>query len=176
MTPFDEPFLVRSLPGYTPAVGRLLCMLNYARLTTLEAVSGLDRAQLDTLPDPDGNSVAMLLAHIAAVEGFYRMLTFEQPDDPAADAAWESDPAATLGEPARQSIRGRPLEHYLGLLSGERTKTLEAFASVDDAWLERTTPWWGGHAANNHFKWFHVLEDEINHRGQIRALRRRIGE
>jgi hypothetical protein len=28
--------------------------------------------------------------------------------------------------------------------------------------------------ANNHFKWFHVFEDEINHRGQIRWLRARL--
>lgn len=25
--------------------------------------------------------------------------------------------------------------------------------------------------ANNYFKWFHVFEDELNHRGQIRWLR-----
>ena len=41
-----------------------------------------------------------------------------------------------------------------------------------DEWLERTltaTP-----AMNAHFAWFHVAEDEISHRGQIRWLRCRI--
>ena len=36
------------------------------------------------------------------------------------------------------------------------------------------TPFWGGQPANNYFKWFHVFEDEINHRGQIRWLCKRL--
>ena len=42
-----------------------------------------------------------------------------------------------------------------------------------DAWLDAQTPFWGGKPANNYFKWFHVFEDELNHRGQIRWLRKR---
>jgi hypothetical protein len=30
-------------------------------------------------------------------------------------------------------------------------------------------------AMNAHWGWFHVAEDEINHRGQIRWLRARLG-
>lgn len=54
--------------------------------------------------------------------------------------------------------------------------TLLHFAQQDDAWLETPAPFdlVGGRPANNHFKWFHVAEDELNHRGQIRWLRRRL--
>jgi hypothetical protein len=45
-------------------------------------------------------------------------------------------------------------------------------AARDDAWLERSvTP---APRINAHWAWFHVAEDEINHRGQIRWLRARL--
>jgi hypothetical protein len=53
-----------------------------------------------------------------------------------------------------------------------REATLAALASRDDAWLDaplRIAP-----ALNAHWAWFHVAEDEINHRGQIRWLRARL--
>ena len=49
----------------------------------------------------------------------------------------------------------------------------EELARRDDAWLEEQSPFREGQPANNHFKWFHVFEDELNHRGQIRWLRKR---
>src|SRR5260221_13255210 len=42
----------------------------------------------------------------------------------------------------------------------------------DDEWLER--PLIAAPAMNAHFAWFHTAEDEINHRGQIRWLRKRL--
>ena len=166
----ESPFLVQPVPGFTPQVGRLLTMLDYARRTTVDEVEGLDQEQLDALPDPDGNSIGMLLAHVAHLERTYRILTLEE-----GDPEWQGVPAGELGDAGRRTLRGRPVEHYLNELAEEREKTLEAFRGVDDAWLETRVPWWGGHPANRYFMWFHVAEDEINHRGQIRVLRRRIG-
>ena len=37
----ESPFLIRSLPGYQGAVGQLVYMMNYARLTTLAEVRSL---------------------------------------------------------------------------------------------------------------------------------------
>ena len=56
---------------------------------------------------------------------------------------------------------------------GARRATLEGLAARDDAWLERTLR--AAPALNAHWAWFHVAEDEINHRGQIRWLRARLG-
>lgn len=33
-----------------------------------------------------------------------------------------------------------------------------------------------GNPSNNNFMWFHVFEDALNHRGQIRWLRKRAEE
>ena len=41
----------------------------------------------------------------------------------------------------------------------------------DDAWLHAVDTSWGT-PVSNYFKWFHVFEDELNHRGQIRLLRK----
>ena len=67
----------------------------------------------------------------------------------------------------------RPLEHYVHELSEARRLTLEGLAARDDAWLERTLR--AAPAMNAHWAWFHVAEDEISHRGQIRWLRARLG-
>ena len=146
-------------------------MLFYARYTTLAAVEGMSVAELDHLQDDSSNSIGALLAHIAVVERGYQCLTFEDRAPSAPEqAAWE--PALTLGAEGRRLLRGKPLEHYVHELSEVRRLTLEGLAARDDAWLER--PLRAAPAMNAHWAWFHVAEDEINHRGQIRWLRARL--
>ena len=168
-----SPFIVGEQPGFAPQVGRLVVMLAYARRTTLMAARGLTAAQLDHLQDAASNSIGALLAHVAAVEVAYQCATFEQrPLRRAEQDRWGA--ALDLGERGRREIRGHELSHYLSMLDDVRAHTLRELGARDDGWLEETTPFWGGQLANNHFKWFHVLEDEINHRGQIRWLRQRL--
>jgi uncharacterized damage-inducible protein DinB len=165
-------FRLEALPGYTPTIGRLVGILLYARRTTLAAVEGLSIAELDHLQDSSSNSIGALLAHIAAVERGYQRITFEDRQPSAEEnAAWQ--PALTLGAEGRRLLRGKPLEHYVHDLNEVRRLTLEGLAARDDAWLERPLP--AAPAMNAHFAWFHVAEDEINHRGQMRWLRARLG-
>ena len=162
---------IEPLPGYSPNIGRLVGMLQYARQTTLTAVAGLGVAELDHLHDDSSNSIGALLAHINVVESAYQVLTFEERAPSATEqAAWE--PALTLGAEGRRVLRGEPLEHYVNALSETRDATLAGLAARDDAWLERALR--AAPAMNAHFAWFHVAEDEINHRGQMRWLRARL--
>ena len=62
--------------------------------------------------------------------------------------------------------------HPLVELRSVRQLTLEGLAARDDAWLERSVS--PAPNINAHWAWFHVAEDEINHRGQIRWLRARL--
>ena len=165
-------YRIEPLPGYTPTIGRLVGMLLYARRTTLAAVEGLSIAELDHLQDASSNSIGALLAHIAAVERGYQIITFED-RRPSPEERAQSEPALTLGDDGRRLLRGKPLEHYVGQLSDVRRRTLESLAARDDDWLERTLI--AAPALNAHWAWFHVAEDEINHRGQIRWLRARLG-
>jgi uncharacterized damage-inducible protein DinB len=164
-------FRLEPLPGYAPTIGRLVGILVYARKTTLAAVEGLSIAELDHLQDDSSNSIGALLAHIATVERAYHRLTFEdRVPSPEENVAWE--PALKLGAEGRRVLRNKPLEHYVHELAEARRVTLEGLAARDDDWLER--PLLAAPAMNAHFGWFHVAEDEINHRGQIRWLRARL--
>ena len=165
------PHRILPLPGYTPTIGRLVGMLTYARDTTLAAVNGLTPAQLDHLHDDKSNSIGALLAHIAAVERGYQVVTFEEREPSASEnAAWSA--ALKLGDQGRQEIRGHDLRFYTEELIRTREATLAALAQHDDAWLE--APLTIAPNLNAHWAWFHVAEDEINHRGQIRWLRARL--
>jgi uncharacterized damage-inducible protein DinB len=159
------------LPGYTPTIGRLVGILLYARQTTLTAIEGLSIADLDHLQDDASNSIGALLAHIAAVERGYQHIVFDE-RPPTAEETAALEPALTLGAEARRLLRGRSLEHYVHELAEARRITLAGLASRDDEWLEQSLR--AAPAMNAHWAWFHVAEDEISHRGQIRWLRARL--
>ncbi len=168
----DAVYLVKDIPGFTPHIGRLVSMMNYARVTTLQAVKDLSIEQLDFVPAGFGNSIGALLEHFAAVEVWYQLHTFEQRDMNESEfTRWGA--GLDLGERI-QELRGKPLEHYLEQLQTVRQKTFEEFATRDDAWLHLEFPFWHDQPSNNYFCWFHVFEDEINHRGQIRLIRKNL--
>jgi SAM-dependent methyltransferase/uncharacterized damage-inducible protein DinB len=166
MSPYIEP-----VSGFTPTVGRLVGMLTYARQTLLAAVAGLSCDELDYLHDAQSNSIGALLGHVAAVERWYQVLTFEGRRPSTTDEApWLA--ALELGEEGRRQIRGRTLQSYVDELMEVRQVTLTRLAACDDAWLEAPLP--AAPEMNAHWAWFHVAEDEISHRGQIRWLRVRL--
>ncbi len=161
---------IEPLTGFTPQIGHLVSQMNYARRTTLKAVEGLTASELDYLPSKDGNSIGALLLHIAAVEKGFQIETFEG-RCPNEEEIKEWGAAYSLGEEGRNKINGQPLEYYLTKLEEIRHRTLKEFESKTDDWLYENRPW-AHHSSNNYFIWFHVFEDEINHRGQIRVIRK----
>jgi hypothetical protein len=168
-----SPLRIEPIAGYAPTIGRLVGMLSYARSTTLAAVDGLTMAELDHLHDAGSNSIGALLAHINVVERSYQILTFEDRLlSTQENELWAA--ALKLGADGRRSLRGYPLEQYLEDLAAARQVTLQAFAARDDVWLERAVSL--APKINAHWAWFHVAEDEINHRGQIRWLRARLAK
>ncbi|WP_082423204.1 DinB family protein [Paenibacillus dakarensis] len=173
MLDMEKIYLVTDIPGYSPQISRLLSMMNYARHTTLEEVRGLSVDELDYLMDEDSNSIGGLLLHAAAVEYAYQVGTFEQRELTEEElAVWS--PALSLGEQGRQQIKGHELSYYMERLDEVRNRTFELFRTVDDAWLTHEVDFWYNKPANFYFMWFHVFEDEINHRGQIRIIRKRL--
>lgn len=173
MLDMDRIYLITDIPGYTPQVGRLLSMMNYARYTTLEAAQGLTAEQLDFRMDEESNSIGMLLMHFAAVENAYSVETFEG-RELTEEEIEEWRPALMLGDEGREHIRGHDLDYYLNVLDEVRNRTLDLFKTVNDEWLHAEEPFWYNKPANRFFMWFHVFEDEINHRGQIRMIRKRL--
>lgn len=164
-----NPYVIGDLPGFTPQIARLVGMMSYVRQTTVEAVHGLTQAQLDVVIDEKANSAGALLMHIAAVENEYQAITLG-----THVALPDFEAALDLGERARNEIRGHDLPHYLDILEVVRKRTLAEFAKRDDAWLMEESNFFRGQPTNNYFKWFHVFEDELNHRGQIRFIVKRL--
>ena len=162
---------IEPLPGFAPTIGRLVSMLAYSRVTLLAAVEGLSRTELDHLHDARSNSIGALLAHVAAVERWYQVLTFED-REPSAEESTPWSAALDLGDEGRRQLKGRELQSYLDTLDANRRATLAALAERADTWLEE--PLAASPAMNAHWAWFHVAEDEISHRGQIRWLRARL--
>jgi uncharacterized damage-inducible protein DinB len=166
-------YLITDVPGFTPQVGRLVSMMNYVRWTTLRAVDGLTMDELDYLHDENSNSIGALLSHIASVEVSYQVGTFENRGLNRDEMA-EWGAALKLGDRGRSEIKGHGLEYYVKLLNDVRGKTIRGFAERDDEWLSEESIIRNDMPANNYFKWFHVSEDELNHRGQIRWIRKRL--
>ncbi len=165
------PKWIEPTPGFTPAIGRLVCMLAHARHRTLTVIDGLTVAALDHRHDATSNSIGALLAHMAAVERTFQILTFEGREPTAAEEA-ALRPALKLGVVGRRSLRRRALPHYVEQLTALRHVTLAALAERDDAWLEQALP--AAPELNAHWAWFHVAEDEMGHRGQIQWLKSRL--
>lgn len=166
--------LIGDIPGFTPQIGRLVSMMNYVRTTTVAAVAGLSMPALDYHHDAESNSIGALLAHVTAAEVGYQAVTFYA-RDLSDEEKREWGAAIELGARARDEIRGRELDDYLRRMEQVRAVTLAELGRRDDAWLEEETSSGSGRRVNNYFKWFHVLGHEINHRGQMRWLRRRAG-
>jgi uncharacterized damage-inducible protein DinB len=166
-------YLISDIPGFTPQIARLVSMMNYVRHTTLSAVEGLTVTELGHLNDSESNSIGSLLLHIAASEAGYQAATFYKRElNDEEKQEWGA--ALVLGEKARQEIRGHDLDHYLSKLEQVRTRTLAELAIRDDQWLDEQTAFGSDTRVNNYFKWFHVFTHEVNHRGQIRILRRQV--
>ncbi|MGA9288467.1 MAG: DinB family protein [Anaerobacillus sp.] len=158
---------------FTPEIGRLVSMMDYARHTTEEAIRGLTIDQLDFHLDEKSNSIGMLLQHMASIEKAFQVMTFQERE--LNDEEWaEHGTGIELGERAREVVRGRDLDYYWSELSLARAETLDAFRKKEDTWLEKVTPFGWDKRANHYFKWFHVMEDEISHRGQILLIKKRL--
>ena len=75
-----------------------------------------------------------------------------------------------------RTIRGHEIKYYVQLLQSVREESLKYLSEQDDAWLMSERKWPNGVAHTQYYLWFHVLEDEINHRGQIRMMKNKMFE
>jgi len=164
--------------GYTPQIGTLVSMMNWMRNTVLRSLDGMTVKDLDYIHDDDSNSIGAMLWHLASTERFYQINTFQ--GKPWGEWSEEDDNkwslAMSLGAAARAEIKGHDLDFYLEKLNGVREDSLKELAERDDEWLLAEDPDWGwsGGVINNYCKWFHVVEHESNHNGQIKWLASRV--
>lgn len=160
--------------GFSPQVGTLVSMMNFMRSIVLRPVQGMSVKDLDFLLDKNANSIGAMLLHLAAVERYYQRDTFD-------GKTWELpakenhlwDAASDLGDKGRAQIKGYSLDFYLNVLEKSRAFSIAEMKKRDDEWLTKELRFWGG-KSNNYCKWFHVVEHESNHNGQIKMVKSRI--
>jgi uncharacterized damage-inducible protein DinB len=175
--PYNESlYVIGPIEGYSPHIGTLISMLNYNRQTIINVTKSFTVAQLDFLLDDKANTIGALLMHLAAVEKYYQINSFEGRDEFNAEEAKIFNDGMELGDLGRKNIKGKELSYYINLLTEIRKKTLEEFKKKDDKWLLAVDKKFGDGKTdfNTYWKWFHVCEHESNHRGQISFLKSRL--
>lgn len=164
-------YRIKTKDNFTEKLGELVCMLEHSREVTLSEISHLNQNDLDYLPNDSSNSIGSLLLHITSIEYVHQVISFEK-RDLTKDEYLKWGTALELGDKAREVIRNHSIEYFLDKLSEVRDYTLTYLKSKDDKWLFEENKWDNGISYNNYYLWFHVMEDEINHRGQIRKIKR----
>ncbi len=69
---------------------------------------------------------------------------------------------------------GNSLSFYTDKLEMVRENTKEVLKKRDDSWLMESTEFFANEPTNNYCKWFHVVEHESNHNGQIKYIKSRM--
>jgi len=156
--------------GFSPQIGTLISMLNNLSNRVERVVKNLDERETDHLVDENANRIGALIMHLAAAEKIYQNLTFENRRfNEEETEKWQA--GLSLGAEAREKFIGKPISYYLDIYKEVRKKTIEELKKRDDTWLEQS---WPGSTMNNHFAWFHVMEHQSSHLGQILFLKKRI--
>ncbi|WP_064092984.1 DinB family protein [Rossellomorea aquimaris] len=164
-------YRIKSIGDFTPKIGELVSMLTHTRAVTLEEVKDLSEEDLDYLVDESSNSIGSLLLHMASIEFVHGVISFEQRDLNEMELKkWKT--ALELGLEARKKINNNSIRFYLNELTKVREKTLSQLSGFNDEWLFEEKKWGNGVPYNHYYLWFHVFEDEMNHRGQIRTIKR----
>ncbi|MEY8347010.1 DinB family protein [Bacillus cereus] len=167
-------YRIRSVEDYTPNIGQLVSMLEHTRAVTLQEIKDLTIEHLDFILVDGGNSIGALLKHIAAIEKVHQLISFQNRDFTKEELEEWND-ALFLGEAGRR-IYGQEVQYYVQLLNKVRGESLQYLKEKDDDWFMTEGRWENGVVYNQYYLWFHVLEDEISHRGQIRTIKKYISE
>ncbi len=156
--------------GYTTQVGNLVSMLDDLKARVTASVSGLSQDEADFLLDENANRIGAMIYHLAATEAYYQVYTFENRGFNKAERD-KFEVALNLGEKAREELKGKPIQYYLDIYNEVRAKTLTELKKKDDDWLNLSNK---NKTMNYHWAWYHVMEHQANHMGQIRFLIKRI--
>lgn len=156
--------------GYSDEIGNLVAMMDDLKARVTRSVEGLSVAETDFLLDEEANRIGALIYHLAATEKYYQVFTFEQRDfNEEEKEKWMM--ALNLGDKAREEIQGKPIDYYLALWDEVRKDTRKQLKQYDDDWLDEKAP---GTSMNYHWAWYHVMEHQANHMGQIRFITKRM--
>ncbi len=161
--------IIKPPEGYSTQIGNMVSMLEDLKGRVTRSVSDLTIEETDFLLDDDANTIGAMIIHLAATEKLYQVYTFENRAlNEAEKADW--DVAQKLGDPARNQYKDKPIDYYLDIWNEVRNETLRLLKTKDDSWFSSNIL---NTDMNYHWAWYHVMEHQANHMGQIRLILKR---
>lgn len=157
--------------GYSPQIGVLISMLEDLKARVTNNVQNLNLEETDFLMDEEANRIGALILHLAATEKLYQVLTFENRGFNSDEKKAGFQKALKLGKPARKEFKDKPISYYLQIWDDVRRETLELLKTKNDEWLNLKM---GESSMNNFYAWYHVMEHQANHMGQIALIVKRL--
>mgnify|MGYP000365181186 CR=1 FL=1 len=162
--------VIGNVEDASPQIGAMISMLDDLKTRVEYTVQNMSQYEIDHLHDEKANRIGALIMHLAAAEAYYQVFTFEgRGFNEEEKKKW--DVALNLGQTARDEFKGKDVQHYLDIYNEVRAKTIAELKKRDDKWFEEMQPSYG---MSNHYAWFHVMEHQSSHLGQILFLRKRI--
>lgn len=169
LSTLNAQYEIKPEKGYSPQIGTMVDMLEDIKDRISDSVKDLDQEETDYLFDDRANSIGAILMHLVATESYYQVETLEERTWTDEEAEFWSV-AGGLGDESRNKIKGKPIKYYLELWDQVRNKTLEGLKKRDDAWFASNID----ENMNYHWAWFHILEHQANHMGQIELVKNRL--
>jgi len=161
--------VIKAKKGYSQNIGITVSMLEDLKRRVTNSVSNLSQEETDFLLDENANRVGALILHLAATEKYYQLYTFENRGfNSEEQKTWGA--AMDLGDKGRADLQGKPISYYLEIWDEVRAETLRLLKTQDDKWFASKVK---GSNMNNHWAWYHVMEHQANHMGQIRLIVKR---
>ncbi|SDH04908.1 DinB family protein [Psychroflexus sediminis] len=158
--------------GYTPQTGVIVTMLKDLKSRVTQSVEKLNQDEVDFLLDENANRIGAMILHLAATEKYYQVFTFENRGFTTEENEKWLVPLE-LGDTARKQLINKPISYYLDIWNDIRSETLDLLKTKDDKWLNSKVK---RANMNNHWAWYHVMEHQANHMGQIRFVMKRMPE
>ena len=161
--------IIKPTKGYSPQIGTLVDMIEDLKDRMTESVKDLSIEETDFLIDDKANSIGTIIMHIAATELYYQAESLE-------NRSWTEEEeefwnvASNMGDESRAQLKGKPIKYYLKLWDQVREKSLEGLKTKDDEWLASKV----AIGLNHHYIWFHVLEHQAAHMGQIDLIKNKL--
>jgi uncharacterized damage-inducible protein DinB len=152
------------------SIDYLIGILEDARVTTLQMVYKIIPQALDWQFQKGWNTIGALLSHIAAIEHYFR-IEFIEGRKLSLEENNKWLPAMDMGPYVPQLIKGLPVENYVADLKESRDMLITALRKVTFTdFTKRIDEYDPVSGCNLAWALYHMVEDEIYHRGQITIL------
>ena len=161
---------IKGEKGSQLQIEAMISMLEDLKNRVEKKVKDMSQYQIDHLHDPKANRIGALIMHLAAAEVYYQVFTFESRGfNKEEQKKWRA--ALSLDQAGRDQFKGKDIQYYLDVYDNVRQKTINELRKRDDQWFQEIQKVYGW---SNQYCWFHVMEHQSSHLGQILFLKKRI--